>query len=94
MKNIYSIYDGQAKYWLPIFSCENDNVAKRTFIVSLGESFQFRADFILYRIGSFDDDNGILKVEQPAVVMNGISIAEDYAPVATAPIRSEKEKAS
>ena len=79
---IYSIYDGQAKFWLSPFTAQNDNVAKRMFIVSLGDSFPFRADFILYSIGEFDTDNGLIEAQPtPAVVLNGISIADSYAPV-------------
>lgn len=93
--NVYSIYDGQAQYFLPPFNAETDGVAKRNFIVSLGDSFPFRADFILYRIGHFDSDEGLLIGEPtPAVVMNGISIDDSYAPMATSNIVPRKGEGS
>lgn len=77
---IYTIHDSVAEFFLPIFTAENDNVAKRIFIASLGSNFPHRADYTLYRIGQFCPDEGNVAAENAQLLMSGLSIAESLDP--------------
>lgn len=77
---LYTIRDGSAEFFLPPFCAPNDNVAKRMFIGSLGDSFTFRTDFLLYSIGEFDDQTGLLQSSDPHMVLAGSSIAQSLDP--------------
>jgi len=77
---LYTIRDGSAEFFLPPFCAPNANVAQRMFIGSLGDSFNFRADFLLYCIGEFDDQTGLLKPSDPTMVLAGSSIAQSLDP--------------
>jgi len=76
----YSIYDAAAQYYLPPFFAKNDAHAKRMFIQSLGDSFQFRSDFNLICIGTFDDDSGVFEVLNSTAVLHGQSVSADLDP--------------
>lgn len=80
-QQIYTIRDAAAQYFLPPFFAKTDAQAKRMFIGSLGESFTHRADFQLFLIGAFDDDNGNITPLEPTVVLAGLSIPADLSPV-------------
>lgn len=78
---IYSIHDAKAEYFLPPLFAKTDNQAKRQFIGSLGDSFQFRIDYTLFLIGEFDDDTGLITGEvSPALILSGASIPSDMDP--------------
>lgn len=78
---MYSIRDSAAEYFLPPFFAITDNQAKRMFIGSLGPSFPHRADFILYYVGEFNDEDGLVSPsESPQSVLSGMSISQDFAP--------------
>jgi len=77
---IYSIRDDVAQFFIAPFLAENDAHAKRMFIGSMGDSFPHRSDFKLYRVGSFDPDNGTVTPEDPALVLAGFSIPIDLDP--------------
>lgn len=79
--NCYSVFDSAAEYFLPPFFAPNDGVAKRMFIGSLGDSFAYRADFVLYYVGEFNDAAGVLNPHDgPRLVLAGLSIAENLDP--------------
>lgn len=90
--NCYSIHDTVAEMFLPPFFARNDGQASRMMIGSLGDSFTHRADFNLYRLGSFDDDSGQLTSETPSLVLAGLSISEKLDPRVPAPITQETSK--
>ncbi|AXL14663.1 nonstructural protein [Microviridae sp.] len=77
----YSVYDASAEYFIPPFFARTDNEAKRMFIGSLGQSFQFRHDFNLFRVASFDQETGVFNAEAaPVIVISGASIPADQGP--------------
>jgi len=80
MTRIYAIRDDAAEYFLPPFFAENDNHAKRMFISSLGDSFPYRADFKLFHLGEFDDNNGSIHHVSPNCVLAGLSIGVELDP--------------
>jgi hypothetical protein len=81
MVQLYTIFDGKAEYFMPIFTARNDNEAKRMFIGSLGDSFMFREDYNLFCIGEFDDEKGVLTpLNAPLIVLSGAQISEKFNP--------------
>lgn len=77
---IYTIRDQVAQFFIAPYLAQNDGVAKRMFIGSLGDSWPHRSDFQLYRVGSFDPDTGLLSPESPSLVLAGLSIPDDLDP--------------
>lgn len=83
MINIYSIHDNKAEYFLPPLFAKTDSQAQRMFVGSLGESFIYRADFNLFKIGSFNDDTGeIMPENPPLLVLSGLSVPAHMDPLA------------
>jgi len=74
MIKVYAIHDTAAEYFMPPFTAPNDNVAKRLFVSSMGDSFVHRADFKLFSVGEFDSDTGGLNAWDPKLVLAGLSI--------------------
>lgn len=79
--SVYSIRDDAADYFIPPFVAQNDAMAKRMFISSLGDSWPHRSDFHLFWIGEFDDDNGTIRpIDPPKNVLSGMSIDDKLDP--------------
>lgn len=79
--NCYTIRDDAAGYFLPPYFAVNDAVAQRLMISSMGDSFAHRHQFNLYKLGHFDDDEGILTaLETPEHILSGHSISETLDP--------------
>lgn len=79
--NVYTIHDAAAQYFLPPFFAETDNQAKRMFIGSLGDSFPHRSDFVLFQIGQFNNETGLLKEnKQIESILAGASISPHLDP--------------
>lgn len=74
---IYSIQDQAAEYFLPIFLAENDKVAQRMMIQSMGDQFQHRHDYVLWSLGKFDRDEGTIEATVPKMVLHGKSIPDN-----------------
>lgn len=72
--NVYTVHDLTAQFYLPPFFAQNDAMANRMFIASLGDSFPFRSDFALFAIGSFDDETGVITPETNRLILQGHSI--------------------
>lgn len=79
-QKIYCIYDGGGQYFMPPFVAQADGQAVRMFIGSLGDSFPYRSDFILFRIGEFDSQNGVLVADEQFCVLRGNSIDPSLDP--------------
>lgn len=91
LSSVYSIYDIKAQvYQLPFYS-PNDAVALRTVYDSFYQHDSIISrhpeDFILYKLGEFDDVRGLLMSTQRLHIANLSSILEhpglypeDYAP--------------
>ncbi len=73
--NVYTIRDSVAEFYLPPFTASNDGMAERMFIGSLGDSFNYREGFSLFRIGEFDDATGEIAVCSPDLVLSGASVS-------------------
>lgn len=78
-QNIYSIYDSKAQAYLPIWLAPNDLVAQRMFgdLVEDGQSNPSKhpEDFTLFRLGSFDPDQGVINPDCPTVsVVSALAI--------------------
>jgi len=80
MLKIYSIRDDAAQFFIQPFFCNADAQATRMFVGSLGDSFPHRADFKLYRVGSFNTETGQITSEDPVLIIAGLSIAETLDP--------------
>lgn len=72
---IYSIFDLKAEEFSPPFFQKNDRLAMRTVTESAqGPTSMLQNypdDFILYRLGDFDNETGVIIIEQkPHMLMN------------------------
>lgn len=79
MMNLYTILDTKAEWWgLPFYS-KNDAVAMRTVFNAMrsaeSEYGAHPEDFILYRIGAFDQDRGIITPEAGTCVAKLIELS-------------------
>ena len=99
--NIYSIRDQAAEFFITPFFAKTDAQAKRMFVGSLGDSFPYRRDFVLYQVGSFDTDDGlVVGLDTPRVVLAGSSVPDTQdprfiaAPGDAAPIKVSEEQYS
>lgn len=92
--NCYTIRDNAADYFFPPFFARTHGEAKRMFISSLGDSFVHRHDYILFSLGTWDADEGILTADEaPSVILAGASIAPEMDPrpqQPTLPLESSK----
>lgn len=78
--NCYTIRDNVADFFLPPFFARNDEMAKRMFISSLGDSFPHRSDFQLFMIGAFNSDTGQLNGCNATLTLAGLSISPQMDP--------------
>lgn len=79
--NVYTIHDLTAGFYLPPFTAPNDGMAERMFIGSLGDSFHFRSQFSLWRIGVFSDESGtITPHDANHLVLQGNSVHASLDP--------------
>jgi len=85
---IYAIRDNAAAFFMPPFTAQNDNVATRLFIGSMGDSFTHRTDFVLYRLGAFDSETGVIDVDEPTIVLRGDNVSETLDPRPRPEVRS------
>lgn len=67
--NAYSIYDRKALIYSPPFFSATDGTAMRSFAQAANDLNtnigRFPADFVLYRVGQFNDAKGIMLPESP-----------------------------
>lgn len=74
--NAYSMKDTKSgTFGIPFFKI-NDNLAQRDFITLMkqadGVMKQFPADFELWKVGTFDDQVGVMNGGYPEYMMNGV----------------------
>lgn len=64
LMGVYSVYDSKAKAYLPPFFMSNDFVAVRVFADCANDAqhqfCKFGADFTLFKLGTFNDENGVI----------------------------------
>lgn len=66
--SVYSIHDRVSELYAPIYQAVNDGTARRAAVRALGEVPDYDKDaFSLVRIGYFDDQTGVLVVEDNPV---------------------------
>ena len=76
VRNIYSVYDKAAQAFATPFFLNNDAHAKRGFVDAVKNDpnlSSYAEDYVLYRVGSFDDVTGNLStLPSPDKVCTGI----------------------
>lgn len=73
--NVYSIFDSKARKYNAPFLASNEEVAVRNFHGLLQHDkmmADFKEDFHLYQVGTFDDDKGDLYKTVPLSVASGV----------------------
>jgi len=80
--NVYAVFDSVAKIYLPPWVQANDGLACRSFVHAVNDRSnqlgQFPADFSLYRVGTFDDQTGVLEAEVPPHALgSGVHYVQD-----------------
>jgi len=77
---IFTIFDSKANAYLQPFFSVNSDTARREFHKAINQDGQFNAyaeDYSLFLLGSFDQDEGFLDIEDsPQHVVNGITLRE------------------
>lgn len=72
--NLYTIKDLKTKAFGKIFMFQNDEIAARQFHVALitdDTMSQFPDDYVLYAIGVYDDDSGVITANSPERMLTG-----------------------
>ena len=77
MVNIYVVRDAQLGF-MSMFTATNDAVAIRNFASGVNSPgtviHDSPEDFALCRLGSFDDEKGVISSELPTVVASAVSV--------------------
>lgn len=73
---IFAVYDSKAQAYLPPFFMQRKQMAVRIFTeCANAKDHQFGkwpADYTLFHLGSFDDDNGLIDSFPPVSLGNGL----------------------
>lgn len=77
---IYGVYDGAAKYFLPVFQAHNHEHAKRMFQEAIGPKWVHRADYTLMCLGELNNETGAIQQDGTDLVMQGAAIPPEYNP--------------
>ena len=79
-EGIFTIYDAMAEVFLTPWFARNDATARRSFSVAVNDTQhdfgKFPTDFVLYRIGSFNAEDGSVTPEAPTKLAIGIELVE------------------
>ena len=73
---LYSVCDTVAEEFGPIYSCKNDEVAKRAFHDLIKDSSS-PLDYDLYFLGTFNTDTGFIDSVTLPVRVNLVSLSDD-----------------
>lgn len=84
---LYSVLDIKARAYIAPFTLPNDDMAVRAFKEAANDSTHMfckhAEDYTLYRIGTFDDETGILSHGMGGVVLvTALACREDFVPFA------------
>jgi len=78
--NIFTIYDSKAQAYLTPFFMHQDGMALRVFADCINDnSHQFGKhpeDYILFNIGSWEDDKAKFKTSIPIAIATGIELVQ------------------
>lgn len=76
LHNIYSVKDTKAEAFLPPWYAPTNASAIRSFSTAVNDSThdfaKYPSDFVLYQLGSFDDNTGVITAMEPHVL--GVAI--------------------
>lgn len=80
--NIYSIYDSAAKAYATPFFMQNDGLAIRAFQSNVNSNEEnniskYPDQFTLFRVGEYDDENGLITSESPESLGNALTFKTD-----------------
>lgn len=91
--NLYCVYDAKAAYYLPVFAMRTHGEAMRAMAQAANDpSSQVGAhpeDYILYHVGTFDDQAGAVESVRHEPICKGIELI-NYPP--TADLFSQQEE--
>lgn len=78
---VFAIYDDKAKAYMQPFLLPENGQAKRAFFDAVNEPTspigRHAADYTLFRIGSYNDADGVLTPEVPhATIANGVQLLQ------------------
>lgn len=73
---LYSVCDTVAEEFGPIYSCKNDEVAKRAFHDLIKDS-STPLDYDLYFVGTFNTDTGFIDSATLPIRVNLVSLDRD-----------------
>lgn len=80
MVNIYAVRDDKLGF-STMFTAVNDVVAIRNFASAVNTPgtvmHEFPEDFVICRLGTFDDDKGVISPELPTVVTSAMSVRKE-----------------
>jgi len=76
----YSVFDIKAAVYGTPFFMGNDRIASRAFADLVNDQSTMAnkhpGDFVLYSIGYFNDETGVLETEKPAVIVTAAACVE------------------
>lgn len=71
MFKVFSVYDGKVKVFSRPFMDQHTGSAQRSFELACKQEespfAQFPADYVLYEVGTFDEESGRLSANNPVV---------------------------
>jgi hypothetical protein len=73
---LYAIYDSATEMYLPPFTADSDESARRLFVSSvrdnqtIGSNYQ---DYAVYIVGHYDNTNGVITPETVTLVCTGMN---------------------
>lgn len=74
---LYSVYDRKAKVFCKPFTAENHEVAVRSFAFAANDKTtdigRYPEDFVLYHLGSFDDNSAAHNLVEPESLIPALS---------------------
>lgn len=84
---VYALFDSAASAYLAPFTAPRDEVARRGFTEAVnnlqpGNNLaNYPQDYTLFRLGSFDDSNGLFECEQPGpqAICTGLAVRRSSA---------------
>lgn len=86
MKQVFSVRDGKAQFYGPIFLKDKEAEAIRDFQVAVNNTnsgllYQFSEDFDLYHLGSYDQLTGkLISFDSPKHLIKGVNLKEVQVP--------------
>ena len=74
MTKLYSIFDDKGGFYSPVFQARSDAEAERMFTISMLENWQYRHDYHLTYLGTFNEDTAVIHHDKPTNVLDGSAL--------------------